>query len=40
MEIVIAVFLGAWLSLASFVAYRHLKKELSPFLHDDEEGGK
>lgn len=31
MEILIALFLGAWLITASILGYRHLKKELDFF---------
>lgn len=27
MEIVIAVFIGLWISLSAVIAYRHMKKE-------------
>ena len=37
MEILITVFLGLWLSGASFVAYRRLKKELKVVFDSKKE---
>lgn len=36
MEVVIAVFLGLWLSCASFLAFRQLKKDFKENVHDRE----
>lgn len=35
MEIVIAVFIGSWISLSAVIAYRHIKKEYENRLGQD-----
>ena len=37
MEIIIAVFVGVWIVIASILAYKRIKREYGPYL--DTEGG-
>lgn len=37
MEIVIAVFIGGWISLAAVTAYRHLKKEYKSIMEREDK---
>lgn len=39
MEIVLAIFLGAWISTAGILAYFWLKNEFKPYLKNEENGG-
>lgn len=39
MEIVIALFLGGWLTLAGVLGYRQIKKDFEPYT-DDKRGQK
>jgi len=35
MEIVIAVFIGIWIALSAFIAYRHIKKEYKNIMENE-----
>lgn len=37
MEIAIAIFISVWLVAASVISYFWLKKDYSPFIHNDTE---
>lgn len=37
MEMVIAVFIGAWLSMSAVIAHRHLKKEYKNIMEKESQ---
>lgn len=37
MEIVIAVFIGAWIALSAVAAYRHIKKEYKNVMENERK---
>lgn len=37
MEIVIAVFIGGWVSLSAMIAYSHLKKEYKNIMEQENK---
>lgn len=37
MEIVIAVFIGVWISLSAFIAYRQIKKEYENTMENESK---
>ena len=37
MEVAIAVFIGLWISVSAFIAYRHIKKEYENIMESEDK---